>query len=336
MIRFLTSLVVILLASNAFAWGRRGHAIVCETAASLLSDRAAFLKKHSFDLGYYCNVPDLVWKKPATYEIEAPQHFMDLEIFEREFAKEKHSGDPFALSRAEFEKAYPSIPVSAGRSYWRIRELTDRLHETAKHLHASRSAKEQSADQETWLVTAGVLGHYVGDLSQPLHVTEDYDGQMEEGQKGIHSWFEDQAIDELSSTTRPGKLESDVGSLAKLKWKTYSAKSAKLSTLELIEAEAKESNHDRTELMKIDKRVGRKSISKAAYAFEPLLKDRLAAGALVLAEIWSRELDWKYNGEKFYNFNGTPDYIAPEKGAANSQSTPPAAVTSPAGSTPKP
>lgn len=289
------------------------------------------MKKHSFDFGYYCNVPDLIWKKPATYAVEAPQHFMDLEIFNREFAKEKISGDPFALSRAEFEKTYPSIPVSAGRSYWRIRELMDSLHETAKSLHDTANADQQ----EKWLVTAGAIGHYVGDLSQPLHVTEDYDGQMDEGQKGVHAWFEDQAVDELSSANHPGQLEADVGALAKLKFKTYAAHAAKLSTLELIEAEAKESNAARAELMKLDKRNGRKDIKKAAYAFAPLIKDRLAAGAMALAALWSRELDWKYEGDKFYNFSGAPEYIAPAPGTPSASNSAKASAT-PTGPTPKP
>jgi hypothetical protein len=47
-------------------------------------------------------------------------------------------------------------------------------------------------------VLAGILSHIVGDLTQPLHVSVDYDGWME-GQGGIHSYFETdilQALDE--------------------------------------------------------------------------------------------------------------------------------------------
>jgi hypothetical protein len=55
--------------SYVWAWGRRGHSIVCQTAAYLASSepKGDFLKNHSFDLGYYCNVPDFIWKEPATY-----------------------------------------------------------------------------------------------------------------------------------------------------------------------------------------------------------------------------------------------------------------------------
>ncbi len=273
------------------------------------------MKLHSFDLGYYCNVPDLVWKKPATYAVEAPQHFMDLEIFDREFAKLKPASDPFALSRTDFEKTYPQIPLSAGRSYWRVRELMDSLHDTASGLQTQEpsqkplTAEARLALQEKWLVTAGAIGHYIGDLAQPLHVTEDYDGQQEPGQGGIHHWFEESLVDELSSTNHPGRLEADVGELAVKKWKT--AKLDKLSVLELLKQEAAESNKFKSELMKLDKRMGRKDAQKAAAAFAPMIRERIASGAVYLAALWTRELSWKYDGEKFYNFSGTPEYIAP-------------------------
>ena len=217
MTHFLTfagAVVVVVSASlptPAQAWGKRGHAIVCQTAAALLHDRSPLMTSHAFDLGYYCNVPDLIWKKPATYAAEAPEHFMDLEVFNRAFAKRNLAGDPFLKTRADFEKTYPEIPKSAGRAYWRVRELMDDLHSVSDRLAnangggtKSLTSQERQTLQELWLVTAGAIGHYVGDLSQPLHVTEDYDGQRDPGQSGIHSWFEDRLVNELSSTTHPG------------------------------------------------------------------------------------------------------------------------------------
>jgi hypothetical protein len=346
--------VSLLTPATSHAWGRRGHSIVCQTAAAILAVRApggAFLKKHSFDLGYQCNVPDLIWKKPATYSIEAPQHFMDLEVFIREFKKSAlpAAGDPFLLSRADFEAEYPSIPMSAGRSYWRIREMMDSLERTTTLLRDQKKRDQKKTDQaarddlqEQWLIQAGAIGHYVGDLAQPLHVTEDFDGQMEH-QKGIHAFFEDQVVDELSSTDHPGQLESEVGEVALKKWKATAAATAGLSTLAVIEDVARESSEALPALLKIDKRVGRHDIKKAAAAFAPMIKQRLAAGALALAVLWSRELGWDDDGNQFYNFMGAPDYIYPN--GASSVSLKPAQalvvrpaqapVATPAGPTPK-
>jgi hypothetical protein len=45
-------------------------------------------------------------------------------------------------------------------------------------------------------VIAGYLSHFVADLSQPLHVSVDYDGWVE-GQGGIHAYFETEVVNAL-------------------------------------------------------------------------------------------------------------------------------------------
>ncbi|MEK7358270.1 MAG: S1/P1 nuclease, partial [Bdellovibrionota bacterium] len=180
------SLILVATSStNAFAWGKRGHSIVCETAANLAAANEAktmFLALHSFDLGFYCNVPDLVWKKPATYQQEKNNHFMDLEIFDRALgAKAKEA---FSLDRHAFDKAHPDVKEEAGRAYWRVAELEVKLGRLADALKKGIEDQEKRHKaQVDWLVVAGAIGHYVGDLSQPLHVTENYDGQLTD-QKG--------------------------------------------------------------------------------------------------------------------------------------------------------
>ena len=121
-------LFLTLLSPSAWGWGRRGHSMVCETAAYLASSepQGNFLKEHSFDLEYYCNVPDFIWKGPATYNQEAPQHYMDLEIFERAL-KGSDVKDPYAMDRKAFETKFPQVPFSAGRAWWRIREMDELL-----------------------------------------------------------------------------------------------------------------------------------------------------------------------------------------------------------------
>ncbi len=310
------NVLIFAFSQSAYAWGKRGHAIVCQTAAAILAANipsAEFLKKQSFDLGYYCNVPDLVWKKPSTYETEGPQHFMDLEIFERAFKTKPSPADPFELSRGEFQQRYPNVPLSAGRSFWRIQELVGSLGQIAKtlrHRPPSQSKVEVQNLQEDWLIQAGAVGHYIGDLSQPLHVTENYDGVMTD-QKGIHAFFEDTLVDELSSRVTPAQLESRVGKEALEVWSSYEKSAAKLSTLQLIENLSRASNEALPRLLKLDKETGRKDLKKAASAFEPIIRARLEAGALAIAEIWSRELGWNFDGDKFYNFTPAPDFIAP-------------------------
>src|ERR1700733_12770660 len=114
--------------TSAWAWGRRGHEIVCASGAYLVAGEkgAGFLKEHSFDLGYYCNIPDFVWKEPLTYLLEGPNHYVNIEIFERAI-KGSDIKKPYEMNRLDFEKAFPTIPKTAGRAWWRIRELNELL-----------------------------------------------------------------------------------------------------------------------------------------------------------------------------------------------------------------
>ena len=309
----------------AHAWGRRGHAITCHVAGTLASTRPSgeFLRSHTFDLGYYCNTPDLVWKKGDLYQKESFNHFMDLEIFERAF-KGSDVAKPFELTRDEFNAKFPKVENSAGRAYWRIRELMKAMGELSAALKKSEmKTDDRHALQADWLLHAGAIGHYVGDLAQPLHVTENYDGQMT-SQKGVHAWFEDDLVDELF-LGRGESLESLVMKAADQKWRKAIApakgKSAK-SELALLEDLAKESNRQLKQLLKIDKDLGRKNIKEAAAAFKPMLIEQLATGAVTLAQLWSRELGWDYDGKKFYNFHSTPTFIEIPKTNAGPSPTP--------------
>ncbi len=302
---------VILTPLKSHAWGKRGHSIVCQTAAYLASsdEKGEFLKSHSFDLGYYCNVPDITWKKPETYDLESFNHFMDMEIFEREF-KDSGVAKPFEMDRLAFNAAFPKIEDKAGRAFWRVRELMDGLTKLRDDLGKPDLTREvKHGLQADWLVHAGAIGHYVGDLAQPLHVTENYDGQLT-GQKGLHAFYEDDVVDELFQGMGTS-LESDVMKAAQKKWKHTATTLEKKSTLQLLEDLANDSNRDLANVLKLDKKVGRKDIKKAALTYRAGIVDRMATGAVALGVLWKRGLGWAYDGKRFYTFRGEPAFIAP-------------------------
>src|SRR5882757_4349090 len=113
--------ITLLTPFTAGAWGRRGHQIVGETASVLASSEpnSTFMKNQSFNMGYYANCPDFIWKRPATYDFEKPQHFMDMEIFNRAFLNHPDIKNPLALSRKEFDAKFPEVKQDAGREFWR-------------------------------------------------------------------------------------------------------------------------------------------------------------------------------------------------------------------------
>ena len=314
-IAFVASAVVasalfVFVSPEALAWGRRGHQIVADVAVSLLSHRdvldggAPFLKQHGFDLAYYANVPDLVWKKPETYQIEWINHFMDLEVFEGQAGK----APPFELDRAAFDAAYPGIKREAGRAWWRIRELDARLEEIAVRLRAlpgDAPRTDRQKLQVQWLSLAGEIGHYVGDMSQPLHCTENYDGQ-ETGQKGLHAFYEDKVVDELYPELTVLAL-----TIARAGQRADRARSKNMSVLQVVRRLTEGSRADLATILRLDKTLGRTDMAKAKRAYKDQIARRLAAGGLALAELWSRRLGWRYDGEKFYDFLTQPEYVVP-------------------------
>jgi len=299
------------LSHEAYGWGRRGHQMVGETAAMLVADdlpRPSLFKEHSYDLAYYCNVPDFIWKRPETYEMERAQHFMDLEIFDRAFAKKNaDAAAVYALPRAEFEKQFPEVDRKAGRAFWRIREMVSSLETETAKLRELKELKG-SARQELqgkWIVLAGTLGHYVGDLSQPMHVSENYDGQMT-GQRGLHKFYEDDCVDELYPKISPRVMQD-----ARTRWKQVKAKYAKKTLLELLHDLTDSSQKELRNVLTVDKKNSRENVTKACGQLEGSIRKRLVEGSLVLAEIYRRNSGWPYDGEKFYFFAGEPAYIPP-------------------------
>lgn len=310
---------------RAAAWGRMGHDLSARVAAHVLSEATSksFYKAHAFDLGYYCNVPDLIWKKPATYDVEWTNHFMDIEIFDRELKKAIEEGrlspkeDAYELSRAAFDVKFPSIPQTAGRAYWRVRELEKRLQATSDLLKQKDILKEERHRlQLEWLIVAGVMGHYVSDLAQPLHTTENYDGQMTD-QKGVHAHFEDTLVDHLWPS-----IDMQVYKEADRIWTKEQNLLAGKSTITLLKDLATSSFKDVDEILKRDKKASREDMKKAVEIYRPIIVRRLAAGAVTLAEILRRHSNWQPNDDKFYAFSGEPAYIEPPKPAPTPTPTP--------------
>jgi len=120
-------------------------------------------------------VPDSVYKKLPTSNTERPTHF---------FQPDSYFDDPnqfrliprvYVEAAARFGKGFVN---KNGTAPWRARQMYDLALESLR-----------SGDYKLALEYAGVMSHYVGDMSQPLHDTKNYDGE-ETNQKGIHAFFE--------------------------------------------------------------------------------------------------------------------------------------------------
>jgi hypothetical protein len=219
---------------------------------------------------------------------------------------------PWPADRLEFEKANPQVEVKSGRVLWRIAEIDGQLAKVSERLKATDLSKEERYElQGRWLVLAGVLAHYVGDISQPLHVTENYDGKKT-NQDGIHSFFEETLVNELYP-----RLDDFVHQETIRIWPQRRKQLSKSTSFELAKELAEDSLSMVPQLLAIDKKVGRKNLAHSVRSNKSLIVKRMAQGSIYLAEMLRRHMDWKFEGDKFFYFDPSPSFIEPpgnEKG----------------------
>ena len=213
-----SALVALLPAQSAFAWGRDGHMMINKLAAQYLpTDVPYFLRNgNGVDVMEWMGPEPDRWKQrdaePELVAEQSPDHFLDYEwaIYG---ATKCEAGTPdcvegykFPRKRYDFIRAMsaalPSHPQiqsfeTVGFQPWQVNEVWERLKSDFREYRKAVAAKEDTAPiQNTILFEAGWLGHYVGDGSQPLHITIQYNGWTGPNPNGyttdhkIHGLFE--------------------------------------------------------------------------------------------------------------------------------------------------
>jgi hypothetical protein len=211
-----------LLAPLARAWDYEGHRIVNQLALASLpkefptfvhalahAERIAFL---AGEPDRWRNVPDLIMKQSGGSWTD---HFCDLEYlpeagldldkipsFRYDFIVQ------FAKGRAENAHNFKPIDPAKnldhtaewpGFAPWAIAEYFARLRSgfsSLKVFEELGTPDEIMNAQANILYHMGIMGHYVGDLAQPLHTTKHYNGWAGDNPKGyttwnrIHSWID--------------------------------------------------------------------------------------------------------------------------------------------------
>jgi hypothetical protein len=202
----------------AHAWGNGGHRLVNRLAASSLpADVPAFLRSPEAiaEIEYLGPEPDR-WRSPAEPElvaVQAPEHFIDMELAD--------ALGPLPHRRLDFEAkvfAAGQRPEKIGLQPWETDEVWERLKSSMREYRKLSTAKQDTRPvEQAILFYAGWLGHYVGDGSQPLHTTIQYNGWTGPNPNGyttehrIHSLFESPFVEanmheaEVRATMTPVK-----------------------------------------------------------------------------------------------------------------------------------
>ena len=196
-VRFIVLSCLVFTPKTGLAWGDEGHRLINRLAASNLpADAPSFLRSEAAlsEIEYLGPEPDR-WRSPAEPELvaaQAPEHFIDLEPAD--------ALGPIPHKRLDFEAsvfASGQRPEKIGLQPWEATEVWERLKAALREYrrllaeHQDTRAVEQAA-----IFYAGWLGHYVGDASQPLHTTIQYNGWVGPNPNGyttdhkIHWQFE--------------------------------------------------------------------------------------------------------------------------------------------------
>jgi hypothetical protein len=181
----------------AHAWGNEGHRLINRLAvATLPPDTPGFLRSQAAadEIEYLGPEPDR-WRSKAEPELNAaqsPEHFIDME--------QADALGPLPHNRLDFEAkvfAAGQRPETIGLLPWESDEVWERLKAAMRQYRAIQAAGQDTKPVEAVIIFyAGWLGHYVGDGSQPLHVTIKYNGWVGPNPNGyttehqIHWLFE--------------------------------------------------------------------------------------------------------------------------------------------------
>lgn len=160
---------------HGFAWGAQDHKAINHAAVTLMqSPLQPLFQNNLTSLERMATVPDNSWKNGPGASFEAATHYFHWD----EYLKSPvGNAMPMSMQQALTMLDGPTVK-NYGIAVWRVQQLYDLLV-------AALKAKNWNLA----LQMAGTLGHYVGDLAQPMHNTSDYDGQSI-GRRGIHSYFE--------------------------------------------------------------------------------------------------------------------------------------------------
>ena len=165
------------------AWHDEGHVYIATAAVEALPEEVpAFLRDEQAarTVAHLSLDPDVQKHRDLRQldPAEHPQHFIDLEYLE---------GHPLPPTRPEFITLMHQLghdPQAVGYLPYQITELTQRL---AYALAEHRQHPESEIIRQKSLFYAGLLAHYAGDASMPLHTSVHWDGRAERRPDGSYT-----------------------------------------------------------------------------------------------------------------------------------------------------
>ena len=163
-------------ASTLFAWGEKGHYLSNEAATfGVPNDMPAFFYRAFPELIYLAYDPDR-WRGAGESldAVNPPDHFLDYEfVAPLELPPNRYRFIAMLSSSGTLRKR-GIYNDTAGFLPWKIAEMAQQLEQEFR-LWRNNPADRQFIERDI-IHVAGVLGHFLGDSSNPHHATMNYNG----------------------------------------------------------------------------------------------------------------------------------------------------------------
>ena len=266
--------------ANAYFWGEAGHRIIGDVAAaSLPAEMPKFFRDARAQLTYLNPEPDR-WRDrtesaldPAFNDMQSIEHYVDLELIPPAGLNAKNR-----YAFVDSLHAHGVKTTAPGFLPYRILELSQSLRIQFRLWRVEKDSATRRMIEQRIINDAGILGHYVGDGSNPHHTTVNHDKWVgAENPKGFttvagfHSRFESRYVESHMTTADASALVRDARVIAPLREGIWSYLQTSFGNLD--------------RLYSLDK----------VEAFGPETRDaehkqftaeRLAAGATMLRDLW--------------------------------------------------
>ncbi len=173
--RFLLIICYVLaLPITGTAWGEKGHLMINRLAIDAAASKLPEFMNSSRDQLIYNGFEPDRWREESQSSMniaQAPDHFFDSEywgpISTIEPDRYKFMGKVAAKNIELIRIGY--LPYSIIENY-------GRLVNAFRHWRSAKTAPDRESARANAVFYAGVMGHYVGDGSQPMHMTIHFNG----------------------------------------------------------------------------------------------------------------------------------------------------------------
>ncbi len=184
-------------AAPALAWGASGHRLVGRVAMGALPrDLPAFLRTTAAvdQVGELAREPDRSKGAGQPHDADSdPGHFIDLDDEGRVFNAQGPSIDALPRDRTAFDAAVRAAGVDGQKTGWLPYSIMDGYQQLVRdfafwRVDRALAKSAKSVRERAWYAAdlklreavvirdIGVWAHYVGDGSQPMHVSIHYNG----------------------------------------------------------------------------------------------------------------------------------------------------------------